>query len=134
MGTGSIGCIATDRTCPPAFFIQHLIVEKQIALVISFVSEMENEANPFIERKHSISDFFRFATKSVPPSPEAEQLADRLSKAGLKTKDASHLACAIFGGCDYFLTTDDRLLKYQDDRIKIMNPTEFVLLWRGGHK
>jgi len=115
-------------------FIQRLIVEKQIKLIVSFMSELENDANPFVDRKHSIEDFFRYASKLVPPAVEAEQIATELRGTGLKDKDASHLACAIFGGCEYFLTTDDRLLKQQDDRIRIMNPTEFVLLWRGGRQ
>ena len=31
-------------------------------------------------------------------------------KTGIKAKDACHVACAISASCDYFLTTDDRLL------------------------
>ena len=31
---------------------------------------------------------------------------------------------------DCFLSTDDRLLKYNDSRIQIMNPVEFVV--KGG--
>jgi len=29
-------------------------------------------------------------------------------------KDAAHLACAIKAGCDYFITTDDKLIKKYD--------------------
>lgn len=115
-------------------FVQRLVVEKELSLVVSFMSEMENEANPFVERKHSIGDFFQFAVKMIPSTAEGEELAQEIVKGGLKTKDAAHLACAIVGGCDYFLTTDDRLLAYRDDRISIMNPTEFILLWRGGQQ
>ena len=45
---------------------------------------------------------------------------------GIKSADAAHIACAILAECDYFLTTDDRVLKYKSDRIKIMNPVEFL--------
>jgi predicted nucleic acid-binding protein len=48
---------------------------------------------------------------------------------GLHAKDAAHLSCAIAANCDYFLTTDDRLLKHKDERIKIINPTEFIKEW-----
>ena len=42
-------------------------------------------------------------------------------------KDASHLACAIFAGCDYLLTTDDRFAKrYKGTEITILNPLEFI--------
>lgn len=37
--------------------------------------------------------------------------ADSLVALGLKTVDALHVACAIETGCDYFVTTDDLLLK-----------------------
>ena len=37
-----------------------------------------------------------------------------------------HVACAIYAGCDYFLSTDKRLLKYTSDKIKIMNPIDFI--------
>ena len=40
--------------------------------------------------------------------------------------DASHLACAIISGCDYFITTDKRLLKYKTDEIKVINPVDFI--------
>ncbi len=32
----------------------------------------------------------------------------------------------------YFITTDKRLLKYKDNNIKLINPIDFVKLWRAG--
>jgi len=49
---------------------------------------------------------------------------------GIKLKDASHTACAIVAKCDYLITTDKRLLKFQDERIKVINPIEFLETWR----
>ena len=43
-----------------------------------------------------------------------------------KEYDAYHTACAILSGCDYMITTDDRLLKYKSDKIKVVDPTEFI--------
>ena len=44
-------------------------------------------------------------------------------------KDASHLACAIFTGCEYLLTTDIRFQKrYMGNEINILNPLEFTRL------
>lgn len=57
---------------------------------------------------------------------EVIDLAKEIMCSGLKEFDASHIACAIKANCDYFLTTDDRVLKYRDDRIKIINPVDFV--------
>lgn len=45
---------------------------------------------------------------------------------GIKYKDACHVASAILAECSYFLTTDKRLLKYKDEKIKIMNPIDFL--------
>ena len=30
--------------------------------------------------------------------------------------------------CDYLITTDDRMLKYRDPRIKIITPTDMVYI------
>ena len=57
---------------------------------------------------------------------QVEQKADDIKKTGIKHKDACHVASAIIAGADYFLSTDHRLLKYKTDKIKMMNPTEFV--------
>ena len=45
---------------------------------------------------------------------------------GVKFKDACHVASAIYAGCDYFISTDKRLLKYKTDEIKMVTPIEFV--------
>ena len=45
---------------------------------------------------------------------------------GVKYKDALHVSAAIFLECDYFLTTDDRLLRYETDEIMIRNPIDYI--------
>ena len=52
--------------------------------------------------------------------------AIEIEKTGVKHKDACHLACAIMAECDYFITTDDRLLKYKSDELKIETPISFI--------
>jgi predicted nucleic acid-binding protein len=47
-------------------------------------------------------------------------------KLGLKNKDALHVACALRGKCDYFLTTDRGILNKKIDGIAVMNPLDFV--------
>ena len=46
----------------------------------------------------------------------------------LKSKDALHIACAIEGKAEYFLTTDDKILKKGKHikEIKIIDPIEFI--------
>jgi predicted nucleic acid-binding protein len=42
-------------------------------------------------------------------------------------KDALHLACALKAGCDYFITTDDKLIKkYTGTKMKIRTPVTFL--------
>lgn len=33
---------------------------------------------------------------------------------------------AIYTGFDYFITTDDRILKYKTDEIKLVNPVDYI--------
>jgi predicted nucleic acid-binding protein len=41
-----------------------------------------------------------------------------------------YVACAIIAKCDYFITTDKRLLKYHNDKIKLINPIDFEYMWK----
>ncbi len=63
--------------------------------------------------------------KSYVGSKRMEELMPMIREimdAGIKRADATHIACAIDSGCDYLITTDDRMLKYKDDRITIKHP------------
>jgi len=55
-----------------------------------------------------------------------KRIAAGINKTGVKAEDSAHVACAIQAKCDFFITTDDRILKYSDDRMKIMTPIEFI--------
>lgn len=45
---------------------------------------------------------------------------------GVKGMDALHVACTVLAGSDYFITTDDRLFKYQTEKIQVVTPGEFI--------
>jgi len=114
-------------------FIQSLIKYKNIELYYSFVSQAEIEENPFDDIKAAIMDFIETnATAFVGENrlDEVKAIADKIMSTGIKPKDAAHIACAIFAGCDYFISTDKRLLKYQTNKIKLINPIEFMDMWR----
>ena len=57
---------------------------------------------------------------------EIEEKAEKIQSTGVKNMDSLHVSCAIMADADYFLTTDDRLLKYQSENIKIVSPVDFV--------
>ncbi len=109
-------------------YIQKLIVDQKIELVYSYMSRYENSQNPFKIRKDTIANFFRKASVYVSEDNAdiIQNNASEIMKTGIKAKDAIHIACAIFGKADIFLSTDIRLLKYKTDEIKLMNPTAFL--------
>jgi len=109
-------------------YIQRLIVEGKISLVVSYVSRFENVANPHVTRKNAINDFFRNAKFYVDYSyaESVEKNARGIMESGVKEKDALHIACAIEGKCEYFLTTDGPVLKYLSPQLKICNPIDFL--------
>ena len=47
---------------------------------------------------------------------------------GVRSKDALHLACAVAMKCDYFLTTDDQLVKKASGvtEIKVTDLVSFI--------
>jgi predicted nucleic acid-binding protein len=109
--------------------IQSLVVQKKLELVCSFVLRYENEENPDLSTKASIDQFFQNASMYIGSEnmEEISHTADNLMKQGIKMKDAAHLACAIKADCDYFITTDDKLIKkYNGSIIKIITPLEFL--------
>jgi predicted nucleic acid-binding protein len=110
-------------------YIQQLIVEKKLKLVCSFILRYENSENPNISNRDSIAQFFVNASEYVGNEniEDIRKMADDFIKQGIEMKDATHLACAIKAGCDYFLTTDDKLTRrYNGKAIKIRTPLTFL--------
>ncbi len=106
----------------------------EIEFVWSYIIDFENEANPFAERKSTISKWKSLAIADISETDTVLINATIFvrdgikTKAGIKTKDALHLACAIEAKCQYFLTTDDILLKKMSGKrdIFVLNPTDFI--------
>ncbi len=116
--------------------IQTMIKNREIELVSSYVLDYENSRNRSEQKKESISDFIIHNESFFVGSDRStniDLLKVAIMKTGVKEKDACHVACAIFAHCDYFITTDDRLLKYKDKRIKLVSPCEFIKLYKEGN-
>jgi len=108
--------------------IQQLIVEKNIDLVYSYINRLENDDNPFTTRKNAINGFFTNAVSYI-DSSHAEVIEEKaavLMRAGIKPRDALHIACAIESNCGYFITTDKPLLKHAPNGIIICTPIQFL--------
>ena len=106
--------------------VQNMVYEKKIELVWSFILTFENSRNIYNAKKIAISQWENFSSFFVEKSGEIRQIAKEIMTTGIKAIDAAHVACAIVGNCDYFITVDKRLLKYHDKRIIICNPIEFI--------
>ena len=112
--------------------IQKLIHEGSLALAISYVSHYENGNSPYSRNKITIEKFFENATTfiNIDRANIIEWKANEIMKFGVKSKDALHISCAIEAACDYFITTDDEILKkYKTGEIKVCSPIEFINIW-----
>ncbi len=109
--------------------IQKEIKKGKHELVSSYVVEFEKNHNPFIGRKESITDFL-IKNASIFISEDnkeaIESIAENIKDTGVKEKDALHVACAIYGECDAFISTDKRLLKYETDKLRMLNLLDFI--------
>ena len=56
-----------------------------------------------------------------------EAKAAEIMQTGVKFKDACHVASAVYAKCEYFISTDKRLLKYKSEAIKMVSPIEFII-------
>lgn len=108
--------------------IQNMITDKKLNLVVSYISEFENLKNPHISRRQTIAEFFENASVFVDTSQytSVEEKASEIMKTGIKEMDALHIAAAIIGKADYFITTDMRVLKYRSNEIELINPLNFI--------
>jgi predicted nucleic acid-binding protein len=109
-------------------YIQRLITEKKLDLVVSYVSRFENNANPYATKRNPIDLFFQNAAIFIDSSHSVsvDTRAAEIMKHKIKTKDALHLSCAIEAGCDSFITTDDGILRYKTTDIQICSPITFL--------
>lgn len=108
--------------------IQEEIRARRIELVWSYILDYENAKNPYAERKVPISGWRNYAEMEVQESTELLATANALNKEGVPKIDSLHLACAIAAGCEYFITTDDRILKCKPrvTAINIADPILFI--------
>ncbi len=115
-------------------YIQTLIKEKKLELISSYMLRYECSKNPFEMRRNTIFDFINENTFGYVGDDRKEIIeakAAEIMKAGIKFKDACHVASAIYAECEYFISTDIRLLKYHTKEIKMVTPIEFITEMEG---
>ena len=108
--------------------IQEQIRNNKLRLIWSYILDFENEENPFIERKESISLWKNYSFINVVETENILQTAENLTKIGLRAKDALHIASAMEAKANYFLTTDDKILNKASklNKIVVLNPIDFI--------
>lgn len=108
--------------------IQEKIRKGKYKLVWSYILSYENDMNPFAEKKLQIKEWEKYAIMVINESDSLLSLAEDIYKTGLKAKDALHVASAIEGQCDYFITTDSRILGTAGkiSGISIISPLGFI--------
>ena len=87
--------------------------------------KLENRNNPYENKRLSIAGISLHAVDRVKRGDFTSRMADQFTAKGLEAADTLHVACAIEGKADFFITTDDRLLKFQSS-IQITDPITFI--------
>jgi len=108
--------------------IQENIRSGTFELVWSYVLDYENSQNPFRERREQIIKWRGYSEKDIEESEEVLSIASMIMKHAIKKLDSLHLACAIEANTDYFLTTDDGVIKKAKHikNIQIVDPVVFI--------
>jgi predicted nucleic acid-binding protein len=109
-------------------FVQEKILIGKLQLIWSHILEYENMQNPFIERRNAIIEWKKIAAEKIGGTKNVVARASGFTRHGVKSKDALHIACAIEGKAEYFLTTDDKLLKKlaKTRELIVINPVNFI--------
>ena len=107
-------------------YIQELIKEGRIDLVWSSVNEYENNDNPSCEKRERIFVWKHIAVQQCALNEIILEKAIEIESLAVHAKDALHIAAAIYAHCDYFITTDRKILNKPITGITVVNPLVFV--------
>jgi predicted nucleic acid-binding protein len=91
--------------------LQQKVKDAECALVWSATLDFECSNNPFEEHRHAIMQWRQLAASIVIADRLVIDKAQQLVGQGVGHFDALHVASAIAGQADMFVTTDDRLIR-----------------------
>ena len=106
-----------------------IIKDRKFTLMWSFMLEFENSLNPYDDVRMEIEMVSKLAAEYVEMSDEIFASAKEMESAGIKPRDAIHLACAANGKADWFITCDDKLIKkgrFIKNDVTVINPVDFI--------
>jgi len=106
--------------------VQEKIKKREIELVWSYILDIENDQNSFEEKRTTIEKWKKYAIVDIGETASLVERANHIVTFGVKAKDALHVSSAIEGDSDYFLTTDDKLIKRLSvlREILVLNPLD----------
>ncbi|MCL2289188.1 MAG: PIN domain-containing protein [Bacteroidetes bacterium] len=107
-------------------YIQKEILEKKYELAWSYILDYEVFFNPFSDRKRQIQKWKNIAIIDISESEKVIAMANEIMNKNIKPKDSLHLACAIEAECEYFITTDWKLLNKPIENIVVIDPIDFA--------
>ena len=110
------------------FQIQEDIRSGLHKLIWSYILDYENSKNPFRERREQIAKWRAHCEEDIEEDQEVIRVAATINQHGIKNIDSLHVSCAIKARAEYFLTTDDGILKRAAlvKEIKIIDPIGFI--------
>ena len=109
-------------------FIQEEILAGNFRLAWSYILDYENAANPFPERKETISNWKKRASIDTEETKALLDMALHLTSRQIKAKDALHIASSFVMRCDYFITTDLFIIKKLAGfkEVNVVSPIDFI--------
>ena len=107
-------------------------ISGSIVIIGSSVLTYENSKNPFTERRERVLNYLSSVTKFIRLNDSIKKRALLLEGIGIDSIDALHIAFAEFGEADYFVTSDNDIIKKAARnkdifKIEVYNPLEFIL-------
>lgn len=108
--------------------IQEEVRGGRFKLVWSYILDYENSKNPYEDRKLRVKGWRKYAVTDIQENDAVIEKANSLNLTGFKKLDSLHIACAIISECDFFITTDDKILNLAKtaEGIKIIDPIGFI--------
>lgn len=108
--------------------IQELVSDNKMNLIWSFILDFENSANPDEIIQNEIFLWRQKASLIIFNNDDIIEKAKTLKEHGFSNKDSLHLAAAIEGKADFFITVDKGILnkKIHINELLIISPVDFV--------
>jgi predicted nucleic acid-binding protein len=105
---------------------------RQLEIVGSDIIDDELAEMPDLQRRDKVELLLTIVSTQIALTTGIERRAVELQKRGLTSLDALHLAAAESAHADYFLTTDDNLLRKAirhraDLKVKVENPAKWII-------